>query len=161
AQAVLTERLDPDAVEPPDRVRSESGTVLDAADAVVLDLPWLAAALPGDQLVSGGDPVALAELLDLPLASEGVRAAVASTGRSIRWSELAEVVRACASIGVTVPAGELFVHDRLEIELQTPAAQRLTVPVWRDEQGSWHADDPVRALLAYLATPRTNGTFGR
>jgi len=161
AQAVLTERLDPDAVEPPDRVRSESGTELDAADAVVLDLPWLAAALPGDQLVSGGDPVALAELLDLPLASEGVRAAVASTGRSIRWSELAEVVRACASIGVTVPAGELFVHDRLEIELQTPAAQRLTVPVWRDEQGSWHADDPVRALLAYLATPRTNGTFGR
>ncbi|HEY3501218.1 MAG TPA: hypothetical protein VGN37_00370 [Actinocatenispora sp.] len=58
-------------VPPPERVRVAPDTVVDAADAVVLDQPWLLDRLGDRHPVAGGDvPVAVADLLDVPLLSE-------------------------------------------------------------------------------------------
>ncbi len=58
-------------VPPPDRVRVAPARVVQAADAVVLDQPWLLDRLGPRHLVpGGGDPVEVADLLDIPLLSE-------------------------------------------------------------------------------------------
>jgi hypothetical protein len=119
--------------------------------AVVLDAPWPAAVLPAGELVIGGDPVALAELLDLPLASEVVAGEVEGAGEPVAWADLGEVVVACHTLGVDVPAGGLRRHGELRVALTGPLTGRHRVPVWRDGAGGWHAEDPLRALLAVLA----------
>ena len=124
----------------------------DAADAVVLDAPELAAVLPAGEVVVGGDPKALADLLDLPAASEIVDGEVAGTGRAVPWGALPEVVVTCHTLGVPVPDGELWCHDELWVVLHRPAPGRHRVPTWRGADGRRHADDPVRALLAVLGS---------
>ncbi|GIL29771.1 sacsin N-terminal ATP-binding-like domain-containing protein [Actinocatenispora comari] len=63
--------LDPEQVPPPARIRVAPDRTVPAADAVVLDRPWLLDRLAGRHPVpGGGDPVAVADLLDLPLLSE-------------------------------------------------------------------------------------------
>ncbi len=168
ATAVLSGWVDPHDLDPPGWLRSTAGVVVGADRAVLLDFGWLAPALPPEETVSGvsNDPEltgALAELLDLPLASELVRGTVLGssgtggrgaggrdTGRPERWSALAEVVAACAALGVAVPEGRVWLHDGLVVELTRPVRARITVPVWREPDGTWHASDPVRALLARL-----------
>jgi hypothetical protein len=177
ADAVLAGRIDPSEFDPPQRMRSMAGTVVDAERAVLLDRPWLAPVLPADELVSGllggadgkgdgstfgttsGSAIgtaadridALAELLDLPRASEVITGTVVGDGaRAVRWSELAEVVTACAALGTAVPEGQLWVHDELTVELTRPSRTRHTVPTWRDDDGRWHASDPLRALIGVL-----------
>jgi len=152
AAAVLERRVDPADLDPPDRVRALDGTVADVDDAVVLDAPWLAAVLPAGEVVSGGDPRALADLLDLPTASEVVDGEVAVTGRPVAWSALAEVVVTCGTLGVPVPAGVVELHEELWVVLHRPTPGRQRVPAWRDGDGRWHAEDPVRALLAVLGS---------
>jgi hypothetical protein len=107
--------------------------------------------LPAGELVIGGDPAALAELLDLPLATEVVAADVEGDGRPVRWAALPEVVVACHTLGVPVPAGKLLVHDELWVTVRRPVAGRHRVPTWADSGGRWHAQDPLRALLGVLA----------
>jgi hypothetical protein len=150
AAAVLDGRVDAADLDPPDRVRALDGTVVDAADAVVLDVPWTMSVLPAEEVVAGGDPRALADLLDLPTASDVVDGTVEAEGRVVPWSALPEVVVACHTLGVPVPAGTLHIHDELWVVLRHPTADRHRVPAWRDAAGSWHAEDPVRALLAVL-----------
>ena len=152
AAAVVEGRVDPADLDPPERVRALDGSVADAADAVVLDVPELAAVLPAGEVVVGGDPKALADLLDLPVASEIVDGEVAGTGRAVPWGALPEVVVTCHTLGVPVPAGELWCHDELWVVLHRPAAGRHRVPTWRAADGRRHADDPVRALLAVLGS---------
>jgi hypothetical protein len=139
--------IDPADVEPPARVRAVTGEVVDADRAMVLDAPWLAAVLPAGQLVSGGDPDALAELLDLPVASERAAPELLDTGagRTVRWAELAEVVAVCAAAGLTVPPGTLQLHEQLCV--RHDGAQH-PVPFWVTPDGTVHATDPVRALCA-------------
>jgi hypothetical protein len=151
AEAVDDGRLDPADLDPPRRVRALDGTVADAGDAAVLDLPWLAPVLAPAEVVAGGDPRTLADLLDLPLASEMVDAEVPDGGWPVAWSALPEVVVTCHTLGVPVPAGQLRCHERLEVLLHRPVTARRHVPAWRDAHGRWHGDDPVRALLAVLA----------
>ena len=55
-------------VEPPRRVRVAPGRVTD--DAVVLDAPWLQPLVSAAVVPAGGAPGPVADLLDLPLASE-------------------------------------------------------------------------------------------
>lgn len=165
ADAVLAGRIDPSEFDPPQRMRSMAGTVVDAERAVLLDRPWLAPVLPGDELVSGllgarygqGDGSAteridaLAELLDLPRASEVVTGTVVGDGaRAVQWSAEPEVVTACAALGAAVPEGRLWVHDELTVELTRPSRARYTVPTWCDDDGRWHASDPLRALIGAL-----------
>jgi hypothetical protein len=106
-----------------------------------------------------GDPErveALAELLDLPRASELVSAQVESRpGPEVAWSALPEVVAACAVLRVAVPDGTLLPHPELVVRTTRPARGRHTVPAWRDADGRWHAADPVRALLGRLGDRRT------
>ena len=77
--------LTPDAVTPPDRVRAIQGdklTVADAADALVLDAPDLWPLVADQPLILLPDQQAarLADLLDLPLASEEVPGVIESAG---------------------------------------------------------------------------------
>ena len=85
-------------------------------------------------------------------ASEVVAGRVcdAGGGESVAWSALPEVVACCAQLGVAVPEGRLIRHERLAVELTSPEARRVTVPVWR-QGGEWHAADPVRALVSAIA----------
>jgi hypothetical protein len=157
AAAVVDGRVDPVDLDPPDRVRALDGTVADVEDAVVLDAPWLAAVLPADGVVAGGAPRALADLLDLPTASEVVDGEVAGTGRLVSWGALAEVVMTCDTLRVDVPAGQVALHEELWVVLHRPTPGRHRVPTWREDNGCWHAEDAVRALLGVLgaaADPR-------
>lgn len=156
AAAVLDGRVDPGELDPPERLRSTAGSVITSDRAVLLDRPWPAPALDPAETVPGtlGDPeltAALAELLDLPPASELVAGQVVGEGRPQAWSACAEVVAACAGLGLDVPAGGFRRHDDLRVELTRPTRTTLSVPCWPDGRGRWHAADPVRALLAVLA----------
>ena len=126
--------------------------IIGVDDAVVLDAPWPAAVLSAGELVFGGDPVALADLLDLPLATEVVAGEVQGTGRAVGWSELSEVVVACQRLGLARPDGRLRLHDELWVRVSRPVSGRFRVPVWVDPAGIWHTEDPVRALLAAAVT---------
>jgi len=138
--------LDPDDVAPPARVRAVTGEVVEADRAVVLDSPWLAGVLPAGELVSGGDPGALADLLDLPLASERVAPELldAAGGATMRWVDLVEVVAVCAAAGLAVPDGELRLHEQLRVRHD---GAEHPVPFWVTPEGTVHAADPVRAAL--------------
>jgi hypothetical protein len=157
AEAVVAGRVDPADLDPPDRVRALDGTVAAVDHAVVVDAPWLAAVLAPGEVVGGGDPRALADLLDLPTASEVVDAEVAAAGRPASWRALPEVVLACDALGVAVPAGEVLLHDELWVVLHRPAPGRHRVPAWRAADGRWHAADPVRALLGVVSARSHSG----
>jgi len=156
--ALAAADLDPAEVDPPARVRAVTGEVVDAEGAVVLDAPWLAAVLPAGELVSGGDPGALADLLDLPLATERVRAELLDSGggHSVRWAELVEVVAVCAAAGLAVPEGALRLHENLRVRHN---GAEHSVPFWVTPEGTVHATDPVRAALLLGAGPLSGGTL--
>ena len=151
--------FDPADVAPPARVRAVTGEVVDADRAVVLDSPWLAAVLPVGELVSGGDPGTLADLLDLPLASERIAPELldASGGRIVRWVELVEVVAVCAAAGLAVPDGTLQLHEQLRVR---HGGAEHAVPFWVTPEGTVHAADPVRAALL-LTRPAAEGEGSR
>jgi hypothetical protein len=144
--ALANAGLDPADVEPPARVRAVTGEVIEADRAVVLDSPWLAGVFPPSELVSGGDPGALADLLDLPLASERVAPELldAAAGTTVRWADLVEVVAVCAAAGLAVADGTLQLHERLLV--RHDGVEHL-VPFWVTPNGTVHAADPVRAAL--------------
>ncbi|HEX8759123.1 MAG TPA: ATP-binding protein [Pseudonocardiaceae bacterium] len=144
--ALAGAQLDLAELEPPVRVRAVTGDIVDADRAMVLDAPWLAAVLPAGELVSGGDPASLADLLDLPLASEQVAPELldAGGGRTVRWTQLVEVVAVCAAAELAVAAGTLQLHERLRVR---HGADEHTVPFWVTPDGTVHASDPVRAAL--------------
>jgi hypothetical protein len=128
--------------------------VVDADRAMVLDAPWLAAVVSAGQLVAGGDPLALAELLDLPLVSEQVTPELfdTSAGRTVRWGELVEVVAVCAAAGLAIPQGTLQLHDQLRV--RHDGADYL-VPFWVTPDGTVHAADPVRAAVRLAPDQRS------
>lgn len=143
ALTVAAGRLDLDRLRLPSAVRAVSAAVVDAADACVLDLPWLWGVAELDRVVAGGDPAVLADLLDLPLASEVLTAEVVSTGRATSWQALPEVAAVCESLGRAVPAGEIVLHERLCV--RTADGVSHEVPWWWAD-GVVHAADPVRAV---------------
>ncbi|MDN5932227.1 MAG: ATP-binding protein, partial [Pseudonocardia sp.] len=149
--AVAAGRVHPADLDAPEHVRALDGSVVSVEVAVVLDAPWPASVLPAGELVAGGDPAVLADLLDLPPATDVVAGVVEGAGKAVAWAEVAEVVVACHTLGVDVPVGDLLLHDELWVALARPVTGRFRVPVWPDGRGGWHAEDPVRALLALLA----------
>jgi hypothetical protein len=112
--ARLAAVLDGVDVEPPDRVRVAPAQV--SADAVVLDAPWLQPLVDRDMVPAGGAPGPVADLLDLPLASEVVRAEPTSRpDRELDWAAVPGAGLAAVRLGVPALTGRVAVHRRLTV----------------------------------------------
>ena len=79
---------------------------------------------------AGGAPGPVADLLDLPLASELVhgRGSPAGPSRRLRWAELPGAALAAARLGADELAGEVAVHEPL-------VAGGRRVPWWPGSRG--------------------------
>ncbi|MFC9993414.1 sacsin N-terminal ATP-binding-like domain-containing protein [Nocardia sp. NPDC127526] len=134
AEAVAAGLLDMEDLDLPPHVRALSGAVIDTADALVLDRPWFGPALPADRLVVGdiATAAALADLLDIPLASEAVTAEVISAGRETTWG--ADPLGVLLRLQFEFPSatGELVVHDELRVRLSGAYEATVAVPWWVD-----------------------------
>ncbi|MBF6211726.1 ATP-binding protein [Nocardia puris] len=132
--AAASHRLDPAELVLPERVRALSGATVDAADAMVLDLPWFGLVVPPDRLVFGDEATAadLATLLDLPLVSESVTAEVLGAGRRASWTDepLGVVLRHVFSL--PPQEGELVLHDDLRVRVRGAVTGAVRVPWWRE-----------------------------
>nr|WP_228046247.1 ATP-binding protein [Saccharopolyspora sp. HNM0983] len=153
AEAVAGGAVDPAEVDPPQLVRSLTGAVVPAERAVVLDEPWMLGVLESAFVVAGGgpedtDPEALAELLDLPLASEEDVPAVPDTGSARPWRDVARVPAAARLLGITVPDGQVVLHEELHLQLRS-GAQR--VHWWVEPDGRVHAERTPDGLARALA----------
>lgn len=156
ADAVACEIVDSADAAPPSAVRSVSGAVVSAERAVVLDEPWLLGVFEAPLVVAGGSPdefdaEALAELFDLPLASEQGAMPVTGAGVAQRWSDVARVPAACELLGVPVPGGEVTLQDGLHV---TAPDGEHPVHWWVDESGVVYAartPDGLGRALAWAA----------
>lgn len=155
AEAVARGAVEPEEVTPPEAVRSVSGATVPAQRAVVLDEPWMMGVLESPLVVAGGSPDsfdadALAELLDLPLASEEDDHEVVGAGGVQRWREVARVEAACELLGLAVPEGEVLLHDKLTVR---GAERDWRVHWWVDGRGRLHAErtaDGVARALSWV-----------
>ncbi|MFB9908872.1 sacsin N-terminal ATP-binding-like domain-containing protein [Allokutzneria oryzae] len=148
ADAVADGLLEPSDVDVPDFVRALTGEVVSTEDAVVLDGAWLLPVLDEGTLVGGGAPEVLADLLDLPLASEYAQAEVVSTGTATAWADLDGLVEACDLIGVPFPDGEVLVHDTLVVRVR---GEEHETTWWRDDAGRLHTTHDPSGLARALA----------
>jgi hypothetical protein len=111
AYARLAVALDGHDVDPPAAVRVGPERVVDRDDAIVLDRPYLLPLLTGAVVPAGGAPGAVADLLDLPFASEVVSAEVTSTAAGVRkWADVPGAVLAAQWCGVEEPPGVVETH---------------------------------------------------
>ncbi|SDX75889.1 hypothetical protein SAMN05661080_01087 [Modestobacter sp. DSM 44400] len=112
--ARLAAALDGVEAEPPDRVRVAPAQV--SGDAVVLDAPWLQPLVDRAAVPAGGVPGAVADLLDLPMASEVLQAEVTSQAvRVLAWADVPGAELAAARLGVPVLTGRVAVHEPLTV----------------------------------------------
>ncbi|WP_086820564.1 sacsin N-terminal ATP-binding-like domain-containing protein [Allokutzneria sp. NRRL B-24872] len=148
ADAVSEGLFEPSDVDVPEFVRALSGAVVSTEYAVVLDGPWLLPVLDPGTLVGGGTPEVLADLLDLPLASDYAQAFVVSTGTASEWADLDGVVEACDLIGVPFPDGEVVLHERLEVSVRGAVHE---AEWWRDDSGRLHTTETPSGLARALA----------
>ncbi|MFR9728618.1 sacsin N-terminal ATP-binding-like domain-containing protein [Saccharopolyspora sp. MS10] len=153
ANAVVDGVVPPGVAGPPESVRSISGAVVSAERAVVLDEPWMLGVLEAPLVVAGGGPdqfdaEALAELLDLPLASEEGTMRVLAEGRAQSWAEVGRVAGTCELLGIAVPSGEVVLHDGLRVSTRG-GEQR--VHWWVDGSGAVHAERTPDGLARALA----------
>ncbi|WP_181772002.1 sacsin N-terminal ATP-binding-like domain-containing protein [Amycolatopsis pittospori] len=144
AHAVLAESsVDVDA---PERVRVADGSAADAGNAVVLDVPWFAAVLAPDRMVVAADGAgALAELLDLPVAS-ALDAKVTEDGEYVPWTELSALRLAADQLGVEPPDGGVLLHETLTVAFEDTEHD---VAWWSD--GRLHAADTPEGLARAFA----------
>jgi hypothetical protein len=123
----------PGQARPPDRIRAVRGdqvVVADADDVLILDAPDLWPLVSGLPVVLAPYDVTLrlADLLDVPLASEAVAGVVDTDGQR---RPVPEIV---ASVLLDAP-GEYFAHDKLVVD-------GVDVP-WRCRDGEVHASGPA------------------
>ncbi|WP_223208129.1 sacsin N-terminal ATP-binding-like domain-containing protein [Actinopolyspora erythraea] len=153
AEAVACERIDPGEIDPPRAVRSVSSAVISADRAVVLDEPWLLGVFEPALVVAGGnsyefDAEALAELLDLPLASEQGVVEILGQGVTQAWRDVARVPAACELLGVAVPYGEVELRDGLRV--RTSEGEHR-VHWWVDDGGAVYSERSPDGLARALA----------
>ncbi|HSV65187.1 MAG TPA: ATP-binding protein [Mycobacteriales bacterium] len=145
---LLAGMLDGYDVSPPARVRVAPELVVPAADAVVLDAPYLLPLLGGSPVVpAGGQPLPVADLLDLPLASELVSGRVESEpAETVAWPDVPGAALAAERCGATaVPSALVARHAELRV------AGRV-VPWWpAGEVDHVHASAGAAALGRALA----------
>jgi hypothetical protein len=151
----LAEALDGVDVDPPARVRVAPDRV--AEDAVVLDAPWLQPLVDAPLVPAGGQPDAVADLLDLPLASELVSGAPeGAPDRRLPWRDLPGAALAAARLGLDALDGDVAVHERLTVAGRRvawwPGAEADAVDGTPDALGralAWRAGAwPLRQALA-------------
>jgi len=101
------------------RVRVGPRRVVPAADVVVLDAPWVLPLLDGREVVpaASADAELVADLLDVPLASEQVPRSVDPAGhRRLRWADVPGVELAAHRLGADrLPATTVAVYDDLRV----------------------------------------------
>lgn len=141
AEAVRDEVVDPADLDPPPAVRTTDGEVTD--NGVVLDVPWLAPLTDAYVAVDVELAEALAQLLDVPVASEVTPARPDSVGEPVAWRDLGAVVDACDLAGIPVPPGGVILHEQLTV------AGRA-VPWWVDD-GVVHTADETNGMARALA----------
>ena len=140
--ARLATALDGIDVPPPRRVRVAPDRVV--GEAVVLDAPYLQPLVDSPVVPAGGAPHAVADLLDLPLASELVRATVTSRPeRRIPWAQLPGAGLAAARLGRSELSGEVAVHAALVVDGREVA--------WWPGEDVDHVDGSPAALGRALA----------
>jgi hypothetical protein len=140
--ARLAAALDGVDVDPPDRVRITPERV--ARDAVVLDAPYLLPLVDLPVVPAGGAPGPVADLLDLPLAGELVRASVTSrAGRAVPWAQVPGAELAAARLGRAELTGEVAVHEPLTVDGRPVA--------WWPGEDVDHVDGTPAALGRALA----------
>ncbi len=132
--------LDVDDLDLPARVRVLTGAVVDADEALVLDRPHLAAVVPPARTVLGAvdTATALADLLDLPLASAAVHAEVVGAGETSSWDREPGAILAAAALGRDLPSGTVTVHDDLVVRVSGAVTGDVAVPWWVDDAGRPH-----------------------
>ncbi|GAA5111824.1 sacsin N-terminal ATP-binding-like domain-containing protein [Haloechinothrix salitolerans] len=142
------------AVSPPDAVRVLDGSVVDADAVGALDAPWLVGVVDPATLVAA-DTVAvadaLADVLDVPLASERAAGVVVSSGELIGWSELSAVCVVAELLGLDVPEGGVGLHPGLEVRLHGAGGATVSASWWVDDDGVLHADDSEPGLARAFA----------
>ena len=108
-----------DAADPPDRVRVGPATTVPREAAVVLDLPYLLPLLGHERTPVPADeaPGPVADLLDLPLASEllGPLAPDPGPARTLAWAGVPGAELAAARCGGPIPDATVAVHERLAV----------------------------------------------
>ena len=140
--ARLAVALDGVDVDPPEWVRTTPERV--ARDAVVLDAPYLLPLVDLPVVPAGGAPGPVADLLDLPLAGELVRASVTSrAARSLPWSQVPGAALAAARLGRDELTGEIAVHEPLTVDGRPVA--------WWPGEDVDHVDGTPAALGRALA----------
>lgn len=158
AEAFSAGGLDATSIDLPRGVRSLAGTVVDAADALVPDRPWLAAPVPADRLVvaGAGRAEALADVLDLAVVSEVVAAEPVGGGRVTSWDREPAAVLAAIGAGVEPPRGTLVVHERLVVRCSGALTGEHEVPWWVDSAGTVHSTLlGLPAAVVASAAPRS------
>ncbi|TCP56550.1 hypothetical protein EV191_101493 [Tamaricihabitans halophyticus] len=144
-RALRAELIEVSEVDPPERVRVLGGGVLDAANAVLVDGPWLFGALPEERSVIApdGQYEALAELLDVPFGTEELEF-TPDGGEALDWGELSAVRLACGLLGIARPERGVWLHDELSVD-------GVRVPWWVSPDGEVHAEDTPEGLGRALA----------
>ncbi len=134
----------------PGFVRTLDGSVTDADRAVVLDEPWLIPVWPANRLVAAepgdGRAARLAELLDLPRASERTIAEVEADGEYVPWRDLPALAAAAEILDIPLPEGGVFVHDELLVRID---GRPHAVPWWSAR--TLHAADSPEGLARAFA----------
>ncbi|RVW00821.1 sacsin N-terminal ATP-binding-like domain-containing protein [Rhodococcus xishaensis] len=138
--AAATHVLDLDELVLPTRVRSLAGTVADPEDALVLDRAHLGGVIPPERIVLGAfdTAAALADLLDLPLASTAIDAEILGDGEVSSWDREPGAVLACAALGMPLPSGSVVVHDDLVVRTRGAVEGDVAVPWWVDDERRTH-----------------------
>lgn len=150
AHGVLASAASGVEVEPPERVRAVDGSVVDGSVAAVLDGPWVLGVLPAGRLVAGdGDPSALADVLDLPLATSIVEATIGDDGEFAEWTDLPAIVEVAGLLGLPLPSGGVVLHERLTVTVAGDEGAGTDEPDETDESGETdrtgeRADVPVQ-----------------
>ncbi|SDX03904.1 hypothetical protein SAMN05421504_102118 [Amycolatopsis xylanica] len=130
----------------PARMRAMDGSVVDAFDAVVLDVPWPVAVVPRSRLIGVvDDPAGFAARLDLAVASD-LAAEVTSEGDFVLWADLEAVTLAAELLGVPVPDGGLLLHESLTVSFDGASHD---APWWNDSR--LHAADTPEGLAKAFA----------
>lgn len=140
AEAVAEDRIDVEDLDVPSAVRSLSGSVVDPADAFVLDCPWMFAVAPHSRVLMGDLATAevLATILDVPVMSEVVVAEVASTGRTSTWEQEPALVAEAVAFGREMQTGSVTVHDELLVRCSGAVTGEFSVDWWVDADGLTH-----------------------